>query len=70
MRMVFMRVLFRFPGIQHFWEVLLDAAVADAMGEVQITVFSKVLIEKNPLPSFVFGFAAVAAGGNHPQGVV
>ena len=70
MRVLCFRVLFGFPGIQDFWEVLLDAAVADAMGEVQITVLAKVLIEKNPLPSIIFGFAAVAAGRNHPQGFV
>ena len=34
MRVLCFRVLFGFPGIQDFWEVLLDAAVADAMGEV------------------------------------
>ena len=70
MRMLLMRVLFRFPGIQDFWEVLLDAAVADAMGEMQVTVLAKVLIKKHPLSSVVFGFAAVAAGGNDPWGFV
>ena len=58
------------PGIQHFREVFFNAGVADSMGEVQITVLTKVLIKKHPLPSVVFGFAAVAAGGNHPRGFV
>ena len=58
------------PGIEHFREVLFNAGVADAMGEVQVTVLAKVLIKKHPLSSVVFGFAAVAAGGNDPRGFV
>ena len=65
-----MGALVRLPGIQHFREVLFNAGVTDAVGEVQITVLAKVLIKKHPLPTVVFGFAAVAAGGNHPWGFV
>ena len=65
-----MRLFLRLPSIQDFREMLFDAAIADAMGEVQITVLAQVLIKKHPLASIISGFAAVAAGGNHPWGFV
>ena len=47
--------------------MLLDAAVADPVGELQLGVSAQELIEVHPPPLFIAGFAAVTAGGNHPR---
>ena len=47
------------PGIDHLGEVLLDAAIADAVGEVQITSLGKKLIQVHPQATVIFDLATI-----------
>ena len=47
------------PGIDHLGEVLLDAAIADAVGEVQITSLGEKLIQVHPQATVVFYLATI-----------
>ena len=61
-RLLAFRVLgavFGSPCIDHLGEVLLDAAIADAVGEVQITAFGEKLIQVHPQATVIFDLATI-----------